>query len=62
MALEGRWLWTLKDWIDRTWMHGYQDGLPKMSSEGADGAPSAVALAVRGVWGSNADQICPCAV
>ena len=27
MALEGRWLWTLKDWIDRNWMHGYQEGL-----------------------------------
>ena len=27
MALEGEWLWTLKDWIDRTWMNMYQDGL-----------------------------------
>jgi selenide,water dikinase len=25
LALEGRWLWTAKDWIDRRWMHMYQD-------------------------------------
>ena len=24
LALEGRWLWTLKDWIDRRWMRRYQ--------------------------------------
>jgi len=23
MALEGRYLWELKDWIDRKWMHVY---------------------------------------
>jgi selenide, water dikinase len=23
--LEGAWLWTVKDWIDRTWMRQYQD-------------------------------------
>jgi selenide, water dikinase len=25
LALEGRWLWTQKDWIDRRWMRMYQD-------------------------------------
>jgi selenide,water dikinase len=25
LALEGRWLWTAKDWIDRRWMRMYQD-------------------------------------
>ena len=35
MALEGAWLWTLKDWIDRNWMHGYQDGLPSMEQMAA---------------------------
>ena len=30
LALTGRALWRLKDWIDRRWMRGYQD-LPKMA-------------------------------
>ena len=25
MALEGAWLWELKDWIDRNWMRGYTE-------------------------------------
>ena len=33
MALEGEWLWTLKDFIDRTWMHGYQGGLREMMAK-----------------------------
>lgn len=29
LALAGRWIWTVKDWIDRRWMRGYQE-LPTM--------------------------------
>jgi selenide,water dikinase len=29
LAAEGRWLWRLKDWIDRRWMRRYQE-LPQM--------------------------------
>uniref|UniRef100_A0A7S2I9W4 Selenide, water dikinase n=1 Tax=Haptolina brevifila TaxID=156173 RepID=A0A7S2I9W4_9EUKA len=51
MALEASWLWTLKDHIDRTWMYGYQDGLPPpmstggmgMSGDAADPPPVALA-------------------
>jgi len=32
MALEGKELWALKDWIDRKWLHVYKDGLPDMSA------------------------------
>lgn len=32
LAAEGRWLWTLKDWIDRRWMRKYQE-LPEMTAE-----------------------------
>lgn len=31
MALPGRWVWELKDWIDRKWMAGYSHDLPDMS-------------------------------
>ncbi len=24
-SLEGAWLWTIKDWIDRKWMRQYQE-------------------------------------
>jgi selenide,water dikinase len=30
MAVEGRYLWALKDWIDRKWMYVYKEGLPDM--------------------------------
>eukprot|EP00931_Biecheleriopsis_adriatica_P055737 TRINITY_DN33020_c0_g1_i1.p1 TRINITY_DN33020_c0_g1~~TRINITY_DN33020_c0_g1_i1.p1 ORF type:complete len:952 (-),score=188.51 TRINITY_DN33020_c0_g1_i1:44-2845(-) len=30
LATEGRWLWDLKDWIDRRWMWNYFEGLPEM--------------------------------
>ncbi len=45
MALEARWLWTLKDWIDTNWMRVYTDGLPEMGGA-AGAAPSAVAADV----------------
>jgi selenide,water dikinase len=32
MALEGAWLWQLKDWIDRKWMASYSSELPEMSA------------------------------
>lgn len=44
MALEGAWLWDLKDWIDRKWMASYSTGLPIMTTP--DPAASAVALSV----------------
>jgi len=36
LALEGQWLWELKDLIDRKWMWGYKEGLPLMEEEEAD--------------------------
>ena len=45
MALEGKELWALKDWIDRKWLHVYKDGLPDMSAmhggSGKEGGGSA---------------------
>mmetsp|Transcript_75697 Transcript_75697/g.233729 ORF Transcript_75697/g.233729 Transcript_75697/m.233729 type:complete len:893 (+) Transcript_75697:1-2679(+) len=41
VALKADWLWELKDWIDRTWMWKYTEGLPKMG--GGSSEPSAVA-------------------
>ncbi len=43
MALEGAWLWDLKDWIDRKWMASYTTALPDMAA--ANEEPSAVAIA-----------------
>ena len=46
LALEGCWLWELKDWIDRTWMASYGELLPNMAEMGMGGgaaAPPAVA-------------------
>ena len=40
LALEGRWLWTLKDWIDRRWMRMYQD-VDRMTARMAARAPIA---------------------
>jgi len=37
LALAGRWVWTLKDWIDRRWMRGYQE-LPPMTTRHAGAA------------------------
>jgi len=33
MALQGAWVWDLKDWIDRKWMAGYTHDLPVMAAE-----------------------------
>eukprot|EP00911_Craspedida_sp_UC1_P001878 UC1_evm1s1442 len=30
LAVDGAWLWELKDWIDRKWMAGYTHDLPRM--------------------------------
>ncbi|MBV9828659.1 MAG: selenide, water dikinase SelD [Alphaproteobacteria bacterium] len=32
LVAQGRWLWRLKDWIDRRWMRGYTE-LPSMADE-----------------------------
>ena len=32
LAVEGRWVWRVKDWIDRRWMRKYQE-LPRMAGE-----------------------------
>ncbi len=40
-ALAGRWVWTIKDWIDRRWMRTYQE-LPMSRASVAAGIPPAV--------------------
>eukprot|EP00891_Asterochloris_glomerata_P005153 jgi/Astpho2/5153/Aster-06363 len=45
LCLEGSWLWTVKDWIDRGWMRKYGDDLPFMS----DGPAEAGAQRSRGM-------------
>ena len=42
IALEGHWVWLVKDWIDRRWMRDYVD-LPEMGEN--DGFPAARGLA-----------------
>ena len=49
LALEGRWVWGLKDWIDRRWMRKYQE-LPAM---GGEPAPQQAAQAVAGAAGGG---------
>lgn len=45
LALEGKYLWDLKDWIDRKWMHDYTTGLPDMTDDAATGDAARVAQA-----------------
>lgn len=46
VALQGRWVWRLKDWIDRRWMRKYQE-LPKMEEDGAGPSDAPAATAMR---------------
>ncbi len=47
MALEGEWLWHLKDWIDRKWMASYSSQLPVQAlNEEARGAATKAASAL----------------
>lgn len=43
VAMREPWLWDLKDWIDRTWMWKYTDGLPKMGGGEDPASKNAVA-------------------
>ena len=45
-VLEGKYLWDLKDWIDRKWMWAYTDGIPLMDAEGTDQSTNAVAQSI----------------
>lgn len=42
LAVQGRWVWHLKDWIDRRWMDKYQN-LPEMTEEPVQTLPGAPA-------------------
>ena len=47
LKMEGAWVWTLKDWIDRRWMKMYQDAermLARMSAAGSAADADAGAL------------------
>jgi selenide,water dikinase len=44
MAMEGAWLWDLKDWIDRKWMASYTTALPDMAGD-MEAEATAVAVA-----------------
>lgn len=46
LAIEGKWLWDLKDWIDRKWMWQYTGGLPSL--DGGGDAPVFAAAARAG--------------
>ena len=52
LAIEGAWVWRLKEWIDRRWMRGYQE-LSAMAPESAaahgngDARPDISAIAMR---------------
>lgn len=48
LALEGGWVWRVKDRIDRRWMRKYQE-LPQMGTEGRAHAPEAAAVGRGGV-------------
>eukprot|EP00051_Salpingoeca_urceolata_P020995 m.322524 g.322524 ORF g.322524 m.322524 type:complete len:889 (-) comp19715_c0_seq25:260-2926(-) len=39
LALQGGWLWGLKDWIDRKWMSGYTNKLPDMGMGAPEDLP-----------------------
>ena len=47
LALEGHWVWRVKDWIDRRWMRKYQE-LPAMGDDATTHRPAAVARAGTG--------------
>jgi len=48
LATEGRWLWELKDWIDRKWMWDYSDGLPDMLLSAPGNVPGSAVAAASG--------------
>jgi hypothetical protein len=60
MALEGRYLWDLKDWIDRKWMFNYTTGLPDMEDMMGDLTPPVTKAAkVRNLRPGNGSRASP---
>ncbi len=56
IALEGRWVWRWKDWIDRRWMRKYQE-LPRMDAGDADGGAAATDMRCGGCGAKVASPV-----
>lgn len=56
LALEGRWVWRWKDWIDRRWMRKYQE-LPQMDAGDVDGDAAATDMRCGGCGAKVASPV-----